>query len=414
MMRLAIKVIGRQSLVLLLFLALITTAPALTVRVDPASSAPRLVVNGARSAPDLLGAPGSAPIPISPQAQEVAFEFVASGSATNGTMHFRFGQTPGDIWLDDIHVVDLDNSQEVVSENDFESGPGSFAHNWTVWPVGEKNTVGTVQVAPGSGRNGSAGLHVQLKAPAGGHWPDFHIYHQPRLAIQQGHRYRASFWVRAVPARDILVAFYRPGTTYTHLGGPQDRFASQIQLAANVGVNLVSFPISTPWPKPGAAADWSEVDLACQAVLRANPKALLLPRMGMDPPAWWREAHLDDVMKWEDGHRDAAVVASPLYRHDASERLAALVAHLEEKFGEQMAGYHPCGQNTGEWFYRDTWLRPLNGYAPADLTAWRLWLHAHYPSDAALQASWHDPAATRATAAVPSPAAPRGAGRHLP
>ena len=77
-------------------------------------------------------------------------------------------------------------------------------------------------------------------------------------------------------------------------------------------------------------------------MLQANPKALLLPRIGMDPPAWWRQAHPDDVMQWEDGRRESCVVASPQYRRDAAERLAALVTHLEEKFGDHVAGYHPC------------------------------------------------------------------------
>ena len=67
------------------------------------------------------------------------------------------------------------------------------------------------------------------------------------------------------------------------------------------------------------------------------------------------------------------------------------------KFGDHMAGYHPCGQNTGEWFYQDTWEKLLNGYAPADTSAWRAWLRARYRTDAALQAAWHDPAATLAT-----------------
>ena len=43
-----------------------------------------------------------------------------------------------------------------------------------------------------------------------------------------------------------------------------------------------------------------------------------------------------------------AVVASPTYRQDAAERLAAFVTHMEAKFGRHVAGYHPVGQNTGE------------------------------------------------------------------
>lgn len=387
-------------------------ASALTVRVDPASGAPRLLVDGQPVRSRMFwGAPGSSPVSLTNGWREERFEFTARGGADNGTVHFRFGQSPGAVWFDDLRVQDLTGGGELIPRCDFESGPGSFPRDWTFWPTGERNTVGTVEVVPGASRDGSSALRVNLDAPADGQWPDFHLYHLPRLKIEEGHRYLVSFWTRAEPVRELTMSFYRPGETFTRLGGPADCFEPQIKLAAEAGVDFVSFPIPLPWPEPGAAVDWTGVDEACETVLRANPGALLLPRMGMDPPAWWREAHPDEGMRWEDGRRDKAVVASPLYRREAAGRLAALVAHLEEKFGESVAGYHPCGQNTGEWFYEDTWSRPLNGYAPADAAAWSRWLSSRYASDEALRKAWNDPDATR-RAGAPSPesrhAAPAG------
>ena len=229
-----------------------------------------------------------------------------------------------------------------------------------------------MEVKPGAGQSGSAALHVDLKSPANGQWPDFHIYHHANLRLTRGHRYRVTFWVSASSERELTVAFYRPGTTYVHLGGPPGPFEAQIRMAAEAGVNFVSFPIELPWPKPGQPADWTSVDLACEQVLAANTGALLLPRMGMTPPDWWQVEHKDEVMQWENGRRGLAVVASPVYRHDAAQRLSALVTHLETKYGQHVAGYHPCGQNTGEWFYEGTWDSPLSGYSVADQLAWRL------------------------------------------
>lgn len=386
--------------------SLVAAVSPLTVHVESTNGAPRLVVNGTPvRARMFFGMPGPAPMPVSPAWKEVSFDFVATGGATNGTMHFRFGHAPGDVYLDDIHVADLDGAIDLIPRCDFEGGLESFKRDWTFWPVGAANTVGTVDVLAGAGHGGTAALHVKLSAPANGMWPDFHIYHDPRLRISEGHRYRVSLWVRAEPARDLTVAFYQPGETFKQLGGPPGVFETQIKLAAAAGVNFVSFPVGLPWPHPGTPEDWSNEDQACETVLRANPQALLVPRIGMDPPAWWRKAHPDDVMQWEDGRRGKAVVASPRYRRDAAERLAALVRHLEEQFGDHVAGYHVCGQNTGEWFYEATWDRPLNGYAPADLAAWRRWLKTHYGDDAALRRAWNDPAVTGETAVVPSPAA---------
>ncbi len=82
---------------------------------------------------------------------------------------------------------------------------------------------------------------------------------------------------------------------------------------------------------------------------------------------------------------------------------------MEATFGDHVVGYHPVGQNTGEWFYQDSWDLPLNGYAKGDLLAWRAWLRARYHDDASLRAAWHDPQASLDTAVVPSVAARRAA-----
>ncbi|HEY3897351.1 MAG TPA: beta-galactosidase [Chthoniobacter sp.] len=392
-----------------LFLCATISSPAapLTVRVESPNGAPRIVVNGQPvRARMFFGGPGSSAIPVGPDWQHLDFQFTAAGGADNGTMHFRFGQEPGDVFLDRIQVTDLDEKREVIPLCDFEKGQDDFSREWTFWPTGAANTVGTVTVEPKAGADGSGGLHVHLAPPpASEPWPDFHIYHQPTLHLTEGHHYQVRLAVRAVPARSLHVEFYRPGKTFVHLGGPADPFPDQIRMAAEAGVNFVSFPVDLPWPKPGEPADWSAEDAACRTVLAANPKALLIPRIPMNPPDWWRAAHPDEVMQWEDGHRAAAVPASPLYRREAAERLAALVAHLEKTFSDHLAGYHPVGQNTGEWFYEDTWKHPLNGYAPADLREWRLWLKKHYETDEALRHAWNDGQATLDTAAVPTAAA---------
>jgi hypothetical protein len=393
-------------------LACRAAAGAESVRVDASSGAPRLLVDGKPVRARIFwGAPGSRPLRLEREGREVVFEFSPiEDELHTATMHFRFGSLPGNVWLDGLRVVELGTGREVLRD-DFQEGMAGFGRSWNVWPPRPKNTVGTVGVEAGRGHLGTAALHVALRQPPDGYWPDFHIYHQANLALRKGQRYRVSFWARAEPPRDLTVAFYRPGQPYVFLGGPPGVFESQIRLAAAVGVNFVSFPVDLPWPEPGRQVEWSAADDACQTVLEANPKALLLPRIGMDPPEWWRQSHPGETMVWDKTGPDqlGAVVASPEYRRDAAERLAALVRHLEEKFGPHVAGYHPCGQNTGEWFYKNTWESPLSGYARRDLLAWRAWLVQHYRDDAAIQAAWRDPRATRESAEVPSPAARRAA-----
>ena len=74
----------------------------------------------------------------------IEFDFVATGSATNGTMHFRFGPSAGDVYLDDVRVTDTDVHQDLIALNDFEAGEQSFTQAWTYWPPGAANAVGKI------------------------------------------------------------------------------------------------------------------------------------------------------------------------------------------------------------------------------------------------------------------------------
>jgi hypothetical protein len=370
------------------------------------NGAPRLEVDGKPVRGRMFwGAPGRSPIRVTNTPQELSLEFTAlMDEPTAATMHLRFGQDAGTIVLDDLRVVDLDSGREVLPSCGFEAGAADLERDWTYWPKDKENTVATVEVADGRGRNGSRGLVVSLREPAGGKWPDWHLYHTPNLALQAGHRYRVTLWIQCDRERHLQIAFYRPGVVFTLLGAPSGAFEQQIRLAAEAGVDFVSFPCPLPWPEPGKEADWSGAEAACRQVLGVNPKALLLPRIGMHPPAWWLKAHPDAVMLWEDGPRNRHdfCVASPEYRTEAAAHLGALVRHLESTFGESMAGYHPCGQNTGEWFYQDSWGFPLSDYSAAMRDAWRRWLGQRYGADAALQQSWAQAGASLATAEIPA------------
>jgi len=215
-----------------------SNSKSLTVRVAMSSGVPRLVVNGQPVRPRMFfGGPGSSPIKVEPAGRLVEFEFIAQEDAPDtGTLHFRFGQTAGDVFLDNIRVVDMASGKDVAPLADFENGQDSFSRDWTFWPPGPANTVGTVTVEPSVGDANSAGLHVKLRQPPGGQWPDFHIYHLPNLAIAKGKHYRVTFWARAEPARELNVALYRPGNPYISLGGPPGPFQAQIRMAAAVAV----------------------------------------------------------------------------------------------------------------------------------------------------------------------------------
>lgn len=389
--------------------------PIETVRVDVANGAPRLMVDGTPvRARIFFGRSGIRPFdpdPLAPEGRQVAFDFSPGDDAKNsGTMHFRFEHRPGDIYLDDIRITDMDTGADILPFCDFNGKNDDWKKSWKCWPpAGPQNAVGTIQIADGKGREGSPALHIKLQAPPDGKWPDFHLLSAVNLPLQKNHRYHVSFWGRAEPGGKLDIAFYRTGNPCVNLA--PDVLPQQIKLAAAAGIDFVSFPLPLFWPKPGSEPDWTGIDADCQTVLNANPDALLLPRISSYAPEWWLRDHPDECMVWDKPNPGGTMfnVASTLYRREAGKYLSLLITHLEEKFGPHMAGYHICGQNTGEWFYHETWSTYLNGYAGCDLRAWREWLAKRYGNNAALQAAWHDPEASLDSAAVPSPAVRRAA-----
>jgi hypothetical protein len=74
-----------------------------------------------------FGLPGAAPIKLESAGRLIEFEFTADNDAHGkGTLHFRFGAVPGEVFLDNIRVVDAASGKDVAPVSDFESGPDSI------------------------------------------------------------------------------------------------------------------------------------------------------------------------------------------------------------------------------------------------------------------------------------------------
>jgi len=344
---------------------------ALTARVENTPGGPQIMVDGQPVPPRMFwGNPGAGgAVAAGREWAEKAFEFsLAFDVEGKGTLHFRFGQNPGEVWIADVRVVEAASGRDVLKPGSFATAE-AFADVWNLWPPGEQNTVGKVNVADGT-------VHVVLTNPPQGKWPDFHFHSDQNLSFRAHTRYRCSFRVRAVPERSVTTALYSVDKgTWTRIGSPPGPFLQQVAIARDAAVNIVSFAAPNCWQSPDKETDWVALDGLCREIIAVNPKVLLLPRVGADAPRWWLDQHPEALMVYEDGRKGPkASVSHRQYRADAAAHLERLCRHLAETFPQHFAGIHPCGQNTGEWFYEDTWKRELSGYDPATLQAWREWL----------------------------------------
>jgi beta-galactosidase len=151
---------------------------------------------------------------------------------------------------------------------------------------------------------------------------------------------------------------------------------STIRRAAQAGIHLVSFVVhASPWNPPHQLPDYRPYEEQIEAILKENPRALLLPRVGLSyVPEWWAKQHPDEMMLYDNGERGYVSVVSRIWRQEATERLRLLVQHLESRYGDHIFGYHPCGQNTGEWFYDRVWEGLLPSFETPMRDAFRRYL----------------------------------------
>jgi hypothetical protein len=348
------------------------SAKPLTVRVRNLAGGPQLCVNGKPVPPRFFwGSENSARVAVGGAWAEKAFEFTPDVDVPgNGTLHFRFADEPVELELRDLRIVDQRTGAEAMPAGSFAS-PEAFKKAWGVWPTGADNTTGKAAVEGGA-------LRIALAAPPkGGKWPDFHLHSVCGLSFAKGHTYRCTFRVRGKPDTYLTPCVYRHDGGYSRIGGPQGSFYSQIALARDAGVDLVSYAAPTCWAPPEQAQDWSPIDALCQRIIEVNPKVLLVPRVDANAPGWWLSRYPEARMVY-DGKTPypVACVSDRAYRADMCAHLEKLARHLCEAFPDNFAGVHPCGQNTGEWFYYDSWKPPLSGYDAATRDAFREWLKA--------------------------------------
>lgn len=125
--------------------------------------------------------------------------------------------------------------------------------------------------------------------------------------------------------------------------------------------------------------DWSIIDVFLGRLLEMNPDAYLLPRIQLNTPNWWKEAHPSELIKYglptpekkfniikkenlpqseggyyflSGGELWEASFASDVWRQDTAAMLQDFVRHIQESpLRSRVIGYHPTTGRTAEWNY---------------------------------------------------------------
>ncbi len=384
-------------------------ASALEAELRNSNGSPTIFVDGKPTSPLMFfgwesGLTGPTWVNLTTEWQEFSITVMALENTDGASgIHFRMGgEGPGKVWVDNIHVYPgekTDTPAENFARNgDFEGTREDIERDWNFFKRPETDATWTLD---GDTRvSGKQSLRIDI-TEAG---PD-HMYlhwYQTGYSVKAMQKYTYTLWMKADKPRAVdfmMLHINEPWTIYSAASSP---YVQQVRLARDAGVHLYSFSLGMPWPEPGQEPNFAEVDRCIETTLREDPKALLLPRFGMDPPKAWLDAHPDDRLLFDDGQTVGMSVASEPWRAEMQIHLHAFIRHCEEKYGNNIVGYHPCGQHTGEWFFERSWEARLSDFSPAMNAGFRAWLQTQYASVDALRKAWNRPEATFETAQVPA------------
>lgn len=184
--------------------------------------------------------------------------------------------------------------------------------------------------------------------------------------------------------------------------------------------------------------DFTGVDLYVDALLKGYPNRFFVPRIKMEPPLDWQKKYPEELCVYWNGPTTAeeirAMVGTPQqdfwghdgdvkpypdqriarqsfsskrWQQDGCKALAALVDHLEERYGDQIIGYMPAFGNCGECMWWGDWRNqgdPRKGdFGISHKKHFFNWAVKKYGSLEALRKAWNLPDLTLENIPMPTP-----------
>ncbi len=354
-------------------------------------------------------------------------EFVAPTDTQTAELSLNFGAKISDIWISEASLEEV-GSNKKISLIDFNASPVDkklFA-NWSVkaleawrdYSLQMSNTAPDPKkypTPPYKAKNENGVLHIEkafvdMSIPRNRtriddlEWLNFAVN---GISLKKGAKYILSVKAKANEKGRLDILMYDTKTSEEIARNTQETFMTQEKFAAQTGVNFITFGVPAFWKDEELCKKL--VDSRFKPVIEANPNVKIIVRLGLEPPNEWLDANPDEVMQNADGspvermHARFAFPASEVYRRDAMEATRKFIKYVEEKYPNNIAGYHPSGGNSSEWFYGGTFEpKGYNGHSLAAKKSWIKWLKQKYGNDSALQKSWNDPTAKIDTATPPT------------
>lgn len=207
---------------------------------------------------------------------------------------------------------------------------------------------------------------------------------------------------------------------------PEEKYFSQFAAAGtrlfNFAANLGEGFGPPVWVAPDKF-DFSVLDERAHTVIRADPDALIMPRILMTTPDWWREQNPEELLVLDDGqktfkaptgtpvrpNRTYESIASEKWRQDMATGLRRIIEHMQQSdYADHVFGYLITGMMTEEWYHWSSACKQLGDYSQPNLLRFRRWVKAKYGTVENLRLAWANPSLDFDSVVVPSLAQRKG------
>jgi len=186
----------------------------------------------------------------------------------------------------------------------------------------------------------------------------------------------------------------------------------------NTNASACDYGHSKPiWIEPDVW-DYSGLEERIAAVLKADPDAMIIPRINLGTPRWWLEQNPDELEILDDGStlykqpnrnptlpqgRGFPSIVSEKWRQDTGMALQKLLEHIQNSpYADHIFGYFLAGLDTEEWYHWSSGSDQLMGYSKHMQAAFQKWVKAKYVDLKTLRRAWNQPEITFETITVPS------------
>ena len=362
---------------------------------------------------------------INPKEEAYQVDFESKLDTNDATVSLNFGAVIKDVWISELTLENLtDNTKQSVYDFNAKPVDKKLFTNWTVkaleawrdYSLAFSDSAPDTKLyptAPYKAENKNGILHIEkafidMTDPINKsviHDIERLNFCMKGVSLAKGKKYRLTAKLHSNIRGRFDVMVYDTKTCDLLASNTPETFMTTQKYAAEVGVDFVTFGVPAFWKDEELCKKL--VDSRFEPVIKANPNVKIVVRLGLEPPDEWLDSHPDELMRNADGtpivrmHVRFPFPGSEVYRNDAMEAVKKFIKYVEAKYPNNIAGYHPSGGNSSEWFYPSR-NGAFNGHSVAIKKAWRKWLKEKYKTDSALQTAWRNPKATIDGAMPPS------------